>query len=63
MKCNICHRKTNWDESYGHEEFIVCPCCFISLRKLFNDDLSATMKLIFTLGEIAKEHNPKANEG
>ena len=62
MKCNICHRKTNWDESYGHEEFIVCPHCFNSLQERFKGDLSATMRLIFTLGEVAKENNPEEDE-
>ena len=63
MKCNICHRKTNWDESYGHEEFIVCPRCHNSLLKRFNDDWVTVMSTIFLLGEISKENSPKEDEG
>lgn len=63
MKCNICRRKTNWDESYGYKEFIVCPCCHKSLLELFKGDWHPTMRLIFTLGEVAMENNPKKDEG
>ena len=33
MKCNICGKKTTWDESYGRESFIVCPRCHDKLAE------------------------------
>ena len=33
MKCKICGKKTNWDSSYGRDNFIVCPICH---RKMAN---------------------------
>lgn len=51
MKCAICNKKTDWDSSYGYEEFIVCPHCFEKLRAVDGDVLD----LIFACGQIRKE--------
>ena len=54
MKCAICKRKTNWDESYGYADFIVCPKCFEEIHKHY--DIVETMDIIFLLGRIAEKH-------
>lgn len=51
MECAICNKKTDWDESYGRETFIVCPKCFGILRKTSKDALS----IIFKIGYIKEE--------
>lgn len=57
MKCKICGSKTNWDVSYGYEEFIVCPHCFDKIHKSYS--LDETMTIIFMLGKIVREKNEK----
>ena len=37
MKCKICGRKTNWDESYGKENFIVCPACHDRIAEVISN--------------------------
>ena len=54
MKCAICRRKTNWDESYGYADFIVCPKCFEEIHKHY--EIDKTMDIIFLLGRIAEKH-------
>ena len=46
MKCEVCGKKTNWDTSYGAEEFIVCNDCFYTLHK---KPLSTETALTFIL--------------
>lgn len=55
MKCAICKKKTDWDSSYGYEEFIVCPHCFNRLSKNSPINFTTTMDFIFTCGQIRKE--------
>jgi hypothetical protein len=45
MKCCICKRKTNWDESYGRHTFIVCPYCYSILRKNNKYALDTILKI------------------
>ena len=45
MKCAICKRKTDWDESYGRPTFIVCPYCYNILRKDNNNALDTILKI------------------
>lgn len=33
MKCEICGRKINWDNSYGRSDFLICHPCFEHLHK------------------------------
>lgn len=59
MKCAICGRKTNWDESYGYEEFIVCPRCFDNVRKFFSTkdkkkELDDSLQAVFAIGKAKK---------
>lgn len=53
MKCKICSNKTNWDKSFGHKEFIVCPKCFELLRNKLG--LVESMEAIFAIGQIIKD--------
>lgn len=62
MKCKICGRKTTWDESYGREAFIVCPCChreitnrIKALRKSGYSPESSALEIILTIGFIKEE--------
>ena len=50
MKCAICKNETNWDESFGHSEFIVCPKCFERLERH-----RTALGFILTVGKIIKE--------
>ena len=45
MKCAICKRKTDWDESYGRPTFIVCPYCYNILRKDNKNALDTILKI------------------
>ena len=67
MKCKICKRKTNWDESYGRDCFIVCPSCHIQIsnaihnaRKHNASDRVIALEVILEIGDI-KEENKKNN--
>ena len=59
MKCAICGKETNWDESYGYNEFIVCPRCFSNIRKSYTTknpakELAESMKAIFAKRKAKK---------
>ena len=34
MKCKLCKKKTNWNNSYGRPCFIVCPTCHRKITKM-----------------------------
>lgn len=54
MKCQICHNKTTWDESYGKSNFIVCPVCFETLAKTIGkNSLEARSIILSVLFKIA----------
>ena len=57
MKCAICRNKTNWDESFGYNEFIVCPKCLeiLSAHK-------TAIGFVLTAGRIRKEERKSKNE-
>ena len=61
MKCNICGNKTNWDESYGRETFIVCPVCHDRIAKVIkkctNDKYYnvTALEVILEIGHIKEE--------
>ena len=58
MKCAICKNKTNWGESCGYNEFIVCPKCFEKL-----DSHKTALSFIFAAGRIRKEEKEKNKNG
>ena len=37
MKCKVCGKKTNWDNSYGRPKFIVCPTCHNKIAKIIKN--------------------------
>ena len=47
MKCAECGKRTTWDESFGGENYIVCPKCHEKIRRENNGNLVNTMKIIF----------------
>ena len=59
MKCQICHNKTTWDESYGKSNFIICPVCFETLAKTtgknFPDAHSITLSILFKIADIKEK--------
>ncbi len=40
MKCEICGKKTTYEESYGRDAFIVCPSCHTKLVNRIQTDLT-----------------------
>ena len=65
MKCNICGNKTNWDESYGRETFIVCPACHNRIAKTIKNSTNykyyrvTALEVILEISYIKEE---KENE-
>lgn len=59
MKCQICKNKTTWNESFGHDNFIVCPQCYQSIKTKFGKNDFKTMNIIFALGDIRSENQKK----
>lgn len=59
MKCQICHNKTTWDESYGKSNFIVCPICFETLAKTtgkkFPEGHGIIMSILFKIADIKEK--------
>ena len=57
MKCQICGKETTWDESFGKEEFIVCPHCFKELRRMTYLKESEILDFILAVGWIKNDCN------
>ena len=56
MKCDVCKRSTDWDESYGKSNFIICPTCFERLAKAIEkEDKNLIMNIIFEIADIREE--------
>lgn len=36
MKCKICGHKTDWETSYGRENFLVCHSCHRKMTNLID---------------------------
>ena len=47
MKCAECGKRTTWDESFGGENYIVCPKCFQRIKEENNGDSIKTLQIIF----------------
>ncbi len=47
MKCAECGKRTTWDESFGKENYIVCPKCFQRIREENKTDAFGTLQIIF----------------
>jgi DNA-directed RNA polymerase subunit RPC12/RpoP len=47
MKCAECGKRTTWDESFGGENYIVCPKCFQRIREENKTDGIGTLQIIF----------------
>lgn len=54
MKCQICGKKTTWNESFGKEEFIVCPYCFEELRRMTRSKRDEVFDFVIAVGWIRK---------
>ena len=64
MKCKICKNKTTWDESFGRENYIVCPNCLIRLANSADrcddkDGRNVALNMIFEISKIKKETKGK----
>lgn len=53
MRCAICNGKTDWDSSFGYNEFIVCYPCYSKLVPPDTDDENA-LNFIFKCGKFAE---------
>lgn len=47
MKCAECGKKTTWDESFGGENYIICPECFQRIKEENKTNAFETLKIIF----------------
>ena len=56
MKCAICNKKTNYDKSYGIDEFIVCSHCYERLSKYNSKNYPQVLDFIFECGYIRHEN-------
>ncbi len=56
MKCKICGRKINWDNSYGRREFLICHPCFEHLHKMYGWD---SLHVVLEIGLMKEEANKK----
>ena len=54
MKCQICGKKTTWDESFGKEEFIICPYCFEELHRMTHSRTDKVLDFVLAIGWIKK---------
>lgn len=52
--CQICGNETDWDVSFGRENFTVCPHCFERLTDV-NPNLDYFFDMIFTMSDIRTE--------
>lgn len=62
MKCKLCGRKTNWNESFGKENFIVCPKCHDRIATIISEITNnhpyskvAATSVIIELGYLKEE--------
>lgn len=62
MKCEVCKRKINWDNSVGYEEFIVCNRCVNEMVKN-PKDLKWIMKTIFRMAIVRREYGATTKKG
>ena len=56
MKCEVCKKKTDWDSSFGYEEFIVCGKCIKKMTKEV-DDFDWILETIFRMGAVRRNKN------
>lgn len=55
-KCAICGKKTDWDSSYGKEEFLVCGDCMNKIGNAIGmSKFGYAFQTIIKIGEIKKE--------
>lgn len=62
MKCQICKNKTTWDESFGYNDFIVCPRCYEAIKIRLGTDNFETMNIISVLGDIRRKNQKKKTD-
>lgn len=55
MKCAVCKGKTNWDESFGSINFIICPKCYAKLNPNHNSSIHFALCKIGVLKGEKKE--------
>jgi len=55
MKCQICGKKVNNDNSYGYYSFLICQSCHNRLAKNNPKKFFDVMNFIFECGKIREE--------
>jgi len=61
MRCAICKRRTDTDESFGSEKFAICPLCFYSLKDTVEAEMGkekstkATLDIVFKIGRLKEK--------
>lgn len=54
--CQVCGKYTDWNESYGHENFIICPQCMRVAREKLGCSIIDVIGISCAFGEIRKEN-------
>ena len=54
MTCEICKKATNWDESVGKENYIICNECFHRILYKYKDTniQPKILDIIFKLSDV-----------
>ena len=54
MVCEICRKTTNWDESVGKENYIICNECFHRILSKYKDTNihPKILDIIFKLSDV-----------
>lgn len=57
MICEICRKTTNWDESIGKENYIICNECFRRILSKYEDTSihPKIFNIIFKLSDVRGE--------
>jgi hypothetical protein len=50
MKCKVCGKRTNYDESFGRDTFIVCNNCVSDISKICELEKFQVYGVILTIG-------------
>lgn len=53
--CQICGKYTDWDSSYGNEQFVICPRCMEKAKNQLNFSRGDIIGIICAFARIRKE--------
>lgn len=50
--CQVCGNETDWDSSYGKENFVVCPHCFNHIMEKQNTTAWTVLETLFAISDV-----------